>query len=250
MSNPTDPTEPGTEATPGTDLEKKKPSDVAVSEQPIEDAPKSNRLRTILIAAGIVVVLAVAAGLSFALLAPQGMQPGGPDASAIPTPSATAAPPTEEVPVDPNAPVPVVPCTTNNLKASLGEPIDVAGKVGLPIIFTNSGDQNRFGDQLPCTLKGFPSVWFIDGSNGTQIGAAAVVDGGTEPAEITLGVDGTATALVTVAAATAADCNPIQADGFRVALEGASDSFFVETTDYQACQNPATSLLTIGAITG
>ena len=248
MSNPTDPTEPGTDATPGTDLEKKQPSDVAVPEQPIEDAAGSNRTRNILIAAAIVVVLAVGAGLSFALLAPQTTQPG-PDASAIPSDAATAAP-EEETPVDPNAPVPVVPCTTNNLKASLGAPIDVAGKVGLPIIFTNTGDQNRFGDQLPCTLEGFPSVWFIDGSNGTQLGAAAVVDGAVQPTEITLGVDGTATALLTVASATAPDCNPVQADGFRVAFEGASDSFFVETTDYQACQNPETSLLTIGAITG
>lgn len=248
MSNPTDPTEPGIEATPGTELEKKQPSDVAVPEQAIEDAPKSNRLRTILIAAGIVVVLAVAAGLSFALLAPQGT-PSETDASAIPTDAATAAP-EEETPVDPNAPVPVVPCTTNNVKASLGEPIDVAGKTGLPIVFTNSGDQNRFGDQLPCTLEGFPSVWFIDGSNGSQLGAPAVEDGAVQPTEITLGVDGTATALLTVAPATAPNCNPIQADGFRVAFEGASDSFFVETTDYQACQSPEISLLTIGAITG
>ena len=253
MSNPIDPTEPAAAATPGTDLEKKARGDVDVTTKPgTTDEPKSNRTRNVLIALGVVVVLAVAAGVTFAVLAPQaGSQD---DAGVTPTDAATTAPGTgtgtgEEAPVDPDAPSAITACTTDNAKAAFGTPVDEGGIINVPIVFTNSGDQNRFGEQVACTLEGFPDVQFITLSNGTAIGAPAVHDAGSTATPITLEVDGTATATLKIAGALAADCNPLQADGFRVSFPGATDSFVIESSDYMACQNPERELLTVGALT-
>ena len=255
MSNPNDPIDPA-EKTPGTELEKRARGDVSRKEQAGAvaelDEPKSNRTRNLLIALGAVVVLAVAAGVTFAVLAPQSTSTDAPTAS--PTDAATVPPTTEtdpgEAAGDPDAPSAIVPCTTNNAKATFGTPVDNGGVISVPIVFTNSGDQNRFGEQVACTLEGFPRVEFVSLANGTTIGAEAVREESVAPTPLTLEVDGTATAMLNISPANAQDCNPVQADGFRVFFPGASDSFVIETTDYQACQNPeARVILTVGAIT-
>lgn len=259
MSNPTDPTDNvagPTGDTPGTELEKRARGDISRKEQAGAvaelDEPKSNRTRNILIALGAVVVLAVAAGVTFAVLAPQSTTPDGTVTS--PTDAATTAPNTgtgtDETPVDPDAPSAITACTTNNAKASFGDPVDNGGVISVPIIFTNSGDQNRFGEQVACTLEGFPRVEFVSLANGTTIGAEAVREESVAPTPVTLEVDGTARATLNISPANAQDCNPVQADGFRIFFPGATDSFVIETTDYQACQNPeARVILTVGAIT-
>ena len=257
MSNPIDPTDPAAENTPGTDLEKRARGDVSLKNQPGAvaelDEPKSKRTRNLLIALGAVVVLAVAAGVTFAVLAPQPTSQD--DAAVTPTDATTTAPNTGEgtegeAPVDPDAPSAVTACTTDNAKASLGTPVDNGGVISVPIVFTNSGDQNRFGEQVACTLEGFPRVEFVSLANGTTIGAEAVREESVAPAPLTLEVDGTATATLIISPANAQDCNPVQADGFRVYFPGATDSFVIETTDYKACQNPeARVILSVGAIT-
>ena len=259
MSNPIDPTDPAADSaaeTPGTELEKRARGDLSRKEQAGAvaelDEPKSKRTRNILIALGAVVVLAVAAGVTFAVLAPQSTTPDA--AAPSPTDGATTAPGTGtdpgEAPVDPDAPSAITACTTDNAKATLGDPVDNGGVISVPIIFTNSGDQNRFGEQVACTLEGFPRVEFISLSNGTTIGAEAVREESVAPTPLTLEVDGTARATLIISPANAQDCNPVQADGFRVFFPGATDSFVIETTDYQACQNPESRvIMSVGAIT-
>ncbi len=256
MSNPNDPTEPAAE-TPGTDLEKRARGDVSLKNQPGAvaelDRPKSNRTRNILIAAGVVVVLAVAAGVTFAVLAPQSTTPNAPVASptdAATTPPTTGTDTSSDAPVDPDAPSAITACTTNNAKATFGDPVDNGGVISVPIIFTNSGDQNRFGEQVACTLDGFPRVEFISLSNGTTIGAEAVREESVAPTPLTLEVDGTARATLNISPASAQNCSPVQADGFRIYFPGATDSFVIETDAYTACANPESPvILTVGAIT-
>lgn len=257
MSNPNDPIEPA--ETPGTDLEKRARGDVSLKNQPGDvaelDGPKSKRTRNILIALGAVVVLAVAAGVTFAVLAPQSAPDGG--VSASPTDAATNPPTTGtdpdasgETPVDPDAPSAITPCTTNNAKAAFGDPVDNGGVISVPIIFTNSGDQNRFGEQVACTLEGFPRVEFISLSNGTTIGAEAVREESVAPTPLTLEVDGTARATLNISPASAQNCSPEKAEGFRIYFPGATDSFVIESDAYTACANPESPvILTVGAIT-
>ena len=132
-------------------------------------------------------------------------------------------------------------CTTDNSSVALGEPDGAAGSTFIPLIFTNTGSE-------PCTLEGFPTVAFVGGGDGTQIGAAATDDTATSPVEV-ITVDPGTSAEATLKITTAGNvCEPVDVDGLRVTPPGSGDAFFIEETAYDACAGDV-SIMTVSAVT-
>ncbi|WP_226657320.1 DUF4232 domain-containing protein [Leifsonia sp. LS1] len=119
-----------------------------------------------------------------------------------------------------------------------------AGSVEVTLVLTNNG-------ATECALQGWPGVSFVGDGNGTQLGAAADFDRSTPHPTVTLQPGGTAQAPLKIVQAlnySASDCNPKQADGFRVYPPGSTASLFVKDADVTACQSNSMSLLTVGAL--
>ncbi|MDH6181994.1 hypothetical protein M2152_002176 [Microbacteriaceae bacterium SG_E_30_P1] len=237
-----DPTTPGSEPTPGTELQKKASADLSVpATETTKEAPKNNkRLMAIIIAALVVVGLGAVAAIAFAVLAPQGAPT---DPAAQPSSESTDA--GSAAPVDPE-PEPVDPatanaCTTTDVTATFGAITASPGSSSVPIVFTNTSDDN-------CTLEGFPGVSFIRGTNGTQIGAAASLSQSIEVAPVDIAPDASATATLLIMTTPVADCGSVTADGVRVTLPRSEESFIIETTDFKACENIDVELLSVTAV--
>jgi hypothetical protein len=162
-----------------------------------------------------------------------------PTATSTPAPAGTASPPAA-------APAPSVPAGPGLCKASgLAAAIDstgggAAGSVYMQLILTNSGTE-------PCLLRGYPGVSLTAAATGDPIGAPAERDAATPAADVLLapGQAGTAT-LRYSQARNHADCTVVPAAGIRIyPPEDTASLFIAQPRD--ACSNPGTKLLTVGA---
>lgn len=163
---------------------------------------------------------------------------GAPGPTPTPSPTESSATPSPTPTPSPTA----APCTTDDSTVELGTAEGAAGSSVVPLIFTNTGSAD-------CTLEGFPTVEFVGDGDGTQIGASATEDTATSPvALVTLAPGESAESVLTITTAPVGDCEPVDVDGFRVIPPGSNDAFFIENTDYQACDDPDVSLMTVSAI--
>jgi hypothetical protein len=121
----------------------------------------------------------------------------------------------------------------------LGTADPAAGTTRVPLLFTNTGNAE-------CTLQGFPAVAFVAG--GEQVGAASTQDTSAPANLITLAAGQAAQAVLAIAEAGDVCDAPVDTDGFSVVPPGGSEPITVDTTDYQACDAPNTSLISVTAV--
>ncbi len=197
--------------------------------------PKGNPYRVWVIVLAIVLGLALIAFLVWFIFLRGGGGPPGPTPTPTPTPTQTTPTPTPTPTQTVTPPPEAAACTTDNSSVELGTPDGAAGSTNVSIIFTNTSGAD-------CALLGFPTVEFVGGGDGTQIGASAVDDDNTSPQLVTLAPGGIAAALLTITTAGNV-CEPVDVDGFRVIPPGSSDAFFIAETSYSACDDPNTELL-------
>ncbi|MFJ3393373.1 DUF4232 domain-containing protein [Leifsonia aquatica] len=136
-------------------------------------------------------------------------------------------------------------CDTGSLSGSI-QPGGggAAGSVEVTLVLINNGSAQ-------CALQGWPGVSFVGDGNGTQLGAPADFDRSAPHPTVTLQPGGTAQAALKIVQAgnySESECNPKQADGFRVYPPGSTESLFVKDTDVTACQSSSVSLLTVKAL--
>ena len=136
-------------------------------------------------------------------------------------------------------------CATSDLTGSIEAGSGgAAGSVDVHLVLTNTGSTT-------CTLQGWPGVSFVGGGTGTQIGAAATQEQGSANPTVTLTPGQAAVAPLKIGQAgnySAADCDAVTPDGFRVYPPGSKQSLFVKDTDYQACGNTSATLLAVQAL--
>ncbi|MBB2969190.1 DUF4232 domain-containing protein [Leifsonia aquatica] len=136
-------------------------------------------------------------------------------------------------------------CDTGSLSGSI-QPGGggAAGSVEVTLVLTNNGSAQ-------CALQGWPGVSFVGDGNGTQLGAPADFDRSAPHPTVTLQPGGTAQAALKIVQAgnySESECDPKQADGFRVYPPGSTESLFVKDADVTACQSDSISLLTVKAL--
>ena len=91
---------------------------------------------------------------------------------------------------------------------------------------------------------------FVGNGNGTQLGAPAEQDLSSPHPTVTLAAKGTAIVPIKVTQAAnypAADCQPAQADGFRVYPPGSKASLFI-ADPIAACAKADVSIMTVQAV--
>ncbi|HWR84568.1 MAG TPA: DUF4232 domain-containing protein [Rhodoglobus sp.] len=200
------------------------------------ERPRSYRGPFIILA--VILGLIVVAAIVWAVVATSG---GGGTPTAAPT-SASPTPTPTPTETTPPPPAPEGACSFDDLTVTLGEPEGAAGSTVVPILFENSGSAE-------CTVSGYPTVAFVGDGDGTQLGAAATEDATSTVATVSLAPGATAAAGLTVTDSGAVDdCEPVDADGFRVYPPGSNDAAFLATTDYQACSNTTVTILTVAAL--
>jgi hypothetical protein len=130
-------------------------------------------------------------------------------------------------------------CKAANLTPHLGPGAGAgAGSRYHALQFTNAGEAT-------CVLRGFPGVSYMDGVNGTQVGAPAVHTGsGGTPVSLAHGQ--TASALLQEANTQnfpPNDCHPVPVRGFRVYAPGDTTAMFVPfgSVDATACSSTTMS---------
>jgi Protein of unknown function (DUF4232) len=134
-------------------------------------------------------------------------------------------------------------CVAGQVTATLGAGSGSGAGHAFPaLVFTNNGTST-------CTVRGYPGVSFVGNSNGTQLGAAATREAAGIPiTTLTLAPGASAHAQLSIAMAgnyDAATCKPKVADGLRVYPPDDTNSLFVATTAYTACQNASVVLLVV-----
>lgn len=118
-----------------------------------------------------------------------------------------------------------------------------AGSFGLRLVLVNDGAD-------ACYLQGWPGVSFVGGGDGSQLGAAATQNRTDQYPNETIVIEpGSSTyapLMVTQALNYSnADCQPRDADGFRVYPPGDEESLFIEASDLVACSTDV-ELLDVG----
>ena len=136
-------------------------------------------------------------------------------------------------------------CTSAVLSAALSAGGGGAAGSRLPyVVLTNTGATS-------CTLQGWPGVSFVGDGNGTQLGAAGVLDYAAPHGTVTLAPGGTAHAPLRITVAEnydAAACDPVTADGLRIYPPGETHSLFIPNTDYTACRSSDIQLISVQAL--
>ncbi|MCP2265865.1 DUF4232 domain-containing protein [Promicromonospora thailandica] len=119
-----------------------------------------------------------------------------------------------------------------------------AGHDQLEIVLTNTGDED-------CVLQGWPGVSFVGDGDGTQLGAAAILDRSSAHQPVPLAPGDAAHADLQVAHAEnyGDDCHQTPADGLRVYAPGETRSLFVQNDELTltACASADQELLEVGA---
>ena len=116
-----------------------------------------------------------------------------------------------------------------------------AGRVLLEVQVTNTSS-------APCTLRGYPGVSLVAGTEGAELGAPAKRVAGPEGL-VTLAPGGKATAQVSLTqAGNLPNCGVTAAAGFRVYLPDDTAAQFVPLTE-QGCSNTSVVLLEVSPFT-
>jgi hypothetical protein len=113
-------------------------------------------------------------------------------------------------------------CKAPALKLGLGPTDGAAGTIYQALQFTNISTQN-------CVIVGFPGVSYVTGSNGAQVGAAAVRDGSIG-SEIVLRPGAVASAVIGMTDVGVFDpsvCKPTPTLGFRVYPPDSTASLYI-----------------------
>ena len=134
-------------------------------------------------------------------------------------------------------------CLASQLTATLGAGSGSGAGHAYPyLVLTNKGSTT-------CTVTGYPGVSFVSNGNGTQLGAAATREAAGIPiTTLTLTPGAAAHAQLSITLAgnyDAATCSPKTADGLRVYPPDETNSLFVATTSYTACQKASVLLLVV-----
>ena len=163
---------------------------------------------------------------------------GGASGTAQP-PAATGAP-QSGVPADsPSLPPPDVeglPCTAEELQASLGERTTSGGTTTVTISFRNDSSQE-------CTISGFPQVSFMSSQTNETVGSEAV-RAGEDPGNIfkVLPQESAHTTL-TFDDPAAAGCSATSADLVTVVLPGDTTPVTLSHADLTVCSDAASALV-------
>jgi hypothetical protein len=174
----------------------------------------------------------------------------GGQSSNTPSPTVTSASPSSSPTTTSSGsstsqPVVAGQCPTSALSGSIGQGTGgAAGSTGVTIVLTNTGSS-------PCSLQGWPGTSFVGDGNGTQLGQAAAFDRSTPHPTVQLAPGGTAVAPLKITEAGNYDqsqCQPKQADGFRIYPPGNKASLFIADANVTACQSNSVNLLTVGAL--
>ncbi len=136
------------------------------------------------------------------------------------------------------------PCLTSSLTGTLA-PAPGGGAAGSVYYLISLANTSS----VSCTLQGWPGVSFVGDGNGTQLGAAAVLNRDSAHTTVTIPVGGTATAQlqVTQAGNEPASCNPQTADGLRVYPPGEKAALFIQSGGLTACTDASIQLLHVDA---
>lgn len=118
-----------------------------------------------------------------------------------------------------------------------------AGSFGLRLVLVNDGSES-------CFLQGWPGVSLVGGGDGSQLGAAATQNRTDQYSSegVVLEPGGSAYAPLRVEQAldyANADCQPRDADGFRVYPPGNEESLFIEAQGLVGCTT-GVELLEVG----
>lgn len=135
-------------------------------------------------------------------------------------------------------------CTTSHVDLALGEPEGAAGSLYVPIIFHNVSEQR-------CTLHGYPSVAFVAGDDGHQVGPSARPDRSDPPRTIHLAPRRRAAATLQIANAAnhpPEDCRPVSVDGLRVVSP--PDSTYAQDVamPQQACSSGSVRQMSVRSV--
>ncbi|RRR37774.1 DUF4232 domain-containing protein [Schaalia georgiae] len=162
---------------------------------------------------------------------------GGPSGTA--QPPATGAPQSGAATASPSLPPPDVeglPCTIEELEASLGEKTTSGGTTTLTISFWNSSGQE-------CTISGFPRVSFMASRTNETVGSEAVRDG-EDPGNIFKVLPReSAHATLTLDDPAAAGCSAAKADLVAVVLPGDTMAMTLSHADLNVCSDAASAVV-------
>lgn len=177
-------------------------------------------MRTLRVRVAVVSAVALALPLS-------GCGAGGDEAAASGAESAAPAP---EVSAATAAPNPSEPgrCHTPDLTVTINETRGggAAGHHGETLTFTNVSAQS-------CTLQGYPTVAFVTGDDGTQVGADFAPEG--DPTKVTLKPGDSARSDLLLPDPGAAKCKATETRGFRILPPDETAAIFVSSPQ-QACE--------------
>ncbi|MEO5535605.1 MAG: DUF4232 domain-containing protein [Pseudolysinimonas sp.] len=193
--------------------------------------------RALPVVGALIVVAALAACVPGAGAGvPSSSPSGAASASASPSPSGAAS----------GAPVAGAPCTRDSLIATYTATDGTAGHLHGILTFQNHLD-------TPCTLSGYPTVYFGQPDTAGGMGAPASNDSSDPGSPVTLGLNDTAVANLTITEAGIVDgCAIVDTYYFAVSPPGVG--FDIDTNAMQAtaeglegCSNDV-SLLVVGGI--
>lgn len=160
-------------------------------------------------------------------------------ASGTAQPPATGAPQSGAATASPSLPPPDVeglPCTTEELEASLGEKTTSGGTTTLTISFWNGSGQE-------CTISGFPRVSFMSSRTNETVGSEAVRDG-EDPGNIFKVLPReSAHATLTLDDPAAAGCSAARADLVAVVLPGDTMAMTLSHADLNVCSDAASAVV-------
>lgn len=154
--------------------------------------------------------------------------------------SGTAQPPaTGAATASPSLPPPDVeglPCTAEELEASLGEKTTSGGTTTLTISFWNGSGQE-------CTISGFPRVSFMSSRTNETVGSEAVRDG-EDPGNIfKVPPRESAHATLTLDDPAAAGCSAASADLVAVVLPDDTMAMTLSNADLNVCSDAASAVV-------
>lgn len=138
-------------------------------------------------------------------------------------------------------------CLTDDLAGSVetDEGGGAAGSYGVRLVYTNEGD-------AACSLQGWAGVSLVGGGDGSQLGVPATQNRTEQYVNATVEIEpgGTAYSPLMVTQAldySNADCQPRDADGYRVYPPGNEESLFIEAGDVVGCLTDI-ELLDVGPV--
>ena len=136
-------------------------------------------------------------------------------------------------------------CASEELVPSIQGMAEDTGTTTIVIGLTNTSTT------ASCTLQGWPGVSFVQGGNGTQLGAAAEQDLDSTHDTVTLNADGgAATFTVTLFPYSEEECDPTPADGIRIYPPGETQALFVDGAEqnFVGCASETASVLLTSAL--